>query len=417
MLRVFFKLLYESLRFSWASIVSNKMRMFLSLLGISIGIFSVISVLTVFDSMKITIEKSLNELGQDIIFVGKFPWKKENGKNEWWKYIQRPNPSYQDMQSLAERNTTYEAVAYTYQMDGKKVKHQEKTVENATIMGVSYEYGKILSIDITTGRYFSEREAKSGANVAIAGGKIAGRLLGKNPIGKNIRFMGRKLRVIGVTATSGSSNLGPDKGNNILIPVTFLQQMVNLREKGNAQIVIKPKSGIEPAIVKSETRMLLRAIHRLKPKADDDFAINEMSMITEQFYSFFGILNLAGWMIGGFSLLVGGFGIANIMFVSVKERTAEIGIQMALGAKRFFILFQFLFESVFLSLFGGIAGLILIWILISVANTLMPFPLTLTLFNILLGILVSVLIGLLSGLAPSYTASKMDPVEAMRSNI
>jgi putative ABC transport system permease protein len=153
----------------------------------------------------------------------------------------------------------------------------------------------------------------------------------------------------------------------------------------------------------------------LKPKAEDDFAINEMSIITEQFYSFFKILNMVGWIIGGFSLLVGGFGIANIMFVSVKERTKEIGIQMAMGAKRFFILFQFLFEAIFLALFGGVIGLILIFILISVANMVIPFELILTLQNILFGILVSVAIGLFSGLAPAYLASKMDPVDAMRS--
>ena len=386
--------------------------MFLSLLGITIGIFSVISVLTVFDSMKISIEKSISKLGSETIYIGKFPWKNDENTN-WRKLSQRPNLRYRDMLELQKRNTTFEAIGIFVQKFGK-IKHLEKNLEGAAIIGASHDYSKILALEIEKGRYFSENESHSGAKVVVVGNQVATKLLGKNPIGKQIQYKGKKMSVIGVLAPSGN-DFGGGNDQSILMPIQFMRQFMNLRNEGSAQIVVQPKATVEMEKVKDEIRLLMRSIHRLKPKAEDDFAINEMSIITEQFYSFFKILNIVGWIIGGFSLLVGGFGIANIMFVSVKERTKEIGIQMAMGAKRFFILFQFLFEAIFLALFGGVIGLILIFILISVANMIIPFELILTFQNILFGILVSVAIGLFSGLAPAYLASKMDPVDAMRS--
>ena len=412
-MRIFFKLLYESFLFSWDSIVSNKMRMLLSLLGISIGIFSVISVLTVFDSMKLKIEDNLSKLGSDVIFIGKFPWVQEGGKNKWWKYIQRPNLTYKEMKELERRSSLFEATAFFASKSGT-IKYKEKSIGGVTVNGISYHYPEIKSIDIEQGRYFTENESFAGANVAIVGKKIAKKLIGKGAIGKTLTFKGKKIRVVGTIHSSGDSNLGPSDDYAVFIPIQFMKQFVNMDRMYSAQIAIKPKPNIDIEEVKDEARVLMRAIHRLKPRAEDDFAVNETSMISEQFESFFRILNIVGWVIGGFSLLVGGFGIANIMFVSVKERTKEIGIQMAIGAKRFFILFQFLFESVFLALFGGVIGLILIFILLLIANTVSPFPLVLTFQNTAVGLLVSIGIGLFSGLAPAYLASKMDPVDAMR---
>ncbi len=412
-MRIFFKLLYESFLFSWDSIVSNKMRMFLSLLGISIGIFSVISVLTVFDSMRLKIEDNLSKLGSNVVFVGKFPWIQEGGKNKWWKYAQRPNLTYKDMKELERRGSLFQATAIFATKSGS-IKYNERSIGGVRINGISYHYAEIKSIDIERGRYFTENEADAGSNVAIVGKKIAQKLLDKDAVGKTIIYRGKRVRVIGSLHSSGDGNLGPSDDYTIFIPIQFMKQFTNMDRIVSAQIAIKPKPNIDIEEVKGEVRMLMRAIHRLKPKAEDDFAVNETSMISEQFEKFFRILHIAGWVIGGFSLLVGGFGIANIMFVSVKERTKEIGIQMAIGAKRFFILFQFLFESVFLALFGGIIGLLLIFVLLLIANTLSPFPLVLTIQNTAVGLWVSIGIGLFSGLAPAYLASKMDPVEAMR---
>ena len=410
-IRKLLPLIYESFRFARESIVNNKLRMTLSLLGITIGIFSVISVLTVFDSMKISIEQNISKLGSRTLFIGKFPWKGES-KTNWMKLSQRPNLTYKDMVVLQKNASTLDAVAIYVTKQGT-VKYKNKTVEGTSIVGVSHDYAKIMNLEIDKGRYFTERESASGANVTLAGKKIAEKLLGKNPLNKTISFKGKKLNVIGVLAPSGNF-FGGNTDNAIVVPFLFLKRFFNLKNNRSAQIAVLPRAEVETDVAKEEIRVLMRSIHRLKPKAEDDFEINEISVVTEQFNTVFNMLNWVGWIIGGFSLLVGGFGIANIMFVSVKERTREIGIQMALGAKRYFILLQFLFEAVFLSLFGGMAGLLLIFFLILIANMLLPFPLVLTAKNIITGIGVSVFIGLIAGIIPAYIASKMDPVEAMR---
>ena len=180
-------------------------------------------------------------------------------------------------------------------------------------------------------------------------------------------------------------------------------------------VMIRAKKGINNEALKSELTGIMRSIRKLKPLADDDFALNETSMLSKGFDPIFDIIGLAGWIIGGFSIIVGGFGIANIMFVSVKERTSLIGIQKSLGAKNYFILTQFLIESVLLSLLGGLIGLLLVFIIAFLINLFADLGIMLNQSNVILAITVSVLIGVISGFVPAYTASQLDPVEAMRS--
>lgn len=408
------KLIYESLLFAMNALVVNKVRTVLSLLGITIGIFSIISVFTIFDSLENAIKKEINSLGSNTLFIQKWPWAM-GSDYAWWKYIKRPEPKFKEMVDLQKRSNTVDASTFMLSVN-RNVYYGNNSMENVKIVAVSHDYSKVMNLDIQEGRYFTDTESAAGRNVAIVGADIMDNLYqGISPVGKKIKIFGRKLDVIGVIKKEGKSVFGDSKDNYILIPVNYARNLLDVNNIGTT-IIVKGKENISNEQMKDELTGIMRSIRKLPPRADDSFAINETDIITKGFDALFAVIASVGWIIGGFSLLVGGFGIANIMFVSVKERTNQIGIQKALGAKRYFILFQFLFESVFLSVIGGIVGLLLVLILTFVSTSVFDFDLVLTFANIMLGLLVSALIGLVSGFVPALSASRLDPVDAMRSS-
>jgi putative ABC transport system permease protein len=407
------KLIRESFLFAVDALRINKVRTILSLSGITIGIFSIIAVFTVFDSLEYSIKSEINSLGSDVLFIQKWPWAM-GGDYPWWKYWQRPEPKLNELKQVLKRSSTVEAAAFMFTVS-RNVSFGKNIVENTTILSVSHDYPKVMNLEIDKGRYFTAQESMSGKNVAILGYDIARSLFpDEDPLGKRIKVFGRRLFVIGVIRKKGEDIFGNSPDKMVLLPVMFSRNMVNYRNIGTT-ILVKAKEGITTEEMKDELRGIMRAIRKLKPAADDNFALNQTDIITKGFDQLFAVIAMVGWIIGGFSLLVGGFGIANIMFVSVKERTNQIGIQKALGAKRYFILLQFLFEAVFLSLLGGLVGLLLVFLLSWGVNALFDFPLFLSLKNILLGISVSATIGFISGFIPAWNASRLDPVEAMRS--
>lgn len=409
---IYLKLLRESLIFAFNELVVNKIRTFLSLLGITIGIFSVIAVFTIFDSMEIYLRDSINSLGSNVMFVQKWPWMQEN--LEWWKIMNRDEPSLDDLDAISKHSELMAAISY---MAGtrKTLKNGNNSMENIRVDGVSYDYPKIMSLEIESGRFFTELEANNGRGVALVGATVAENLFpNEDPIGKNIKIGGYKTYVIGVIKRKGDDAFGNSPDETIVVPINYYRNFVNLhRSRGNT-IAVMAKPNVSNAQLRDELTGILRSFHRLKPGEDDDFVINETDVISKGFDALFGIIAMVGWFIGGFSLLVGGFGIANIMFVSVRERINIIGIQKALGAKNFFILFQFLFEAIMLALIGGIFGLLIVFLLVVIVNATADFDMILTYGNIILGITVSSAIGLVSGFAPAYQASKLDPVVAMR---
>jgi putative ABC transport system permease protein len=332
----------------------------------------------------------------------------------WWKYWNRPEPSLAEMKELERRSQAMDAGTITFSVT-RNVKYQSNHVENITVSAVSQDYDKVIYFEMGDGRYFSPIETHSGKPVAILGSEIAENLFeGMDPIGKKVKVMGTNVEVIGVIKREGNDNFGNSHDKQVLLPINFARNYVDVRDIGMT-IMVKAKPNVSVEEFKDEMTGILRSVRKLKPSAENNFDISEISLLTSFIDQIFGVISVVGWIIGGFSLLVGGFGIANIMFVSVKERTAQIGIQKSLGAKRYFILFQFIFEAVFLSLFGGVLGLILVFVGTLIAEKPIGMDLILTSGNIIVALMVSGLIGLIFGFIPAYSAARLDPVKAMRS--
>ena len=416
-MHLFLALIKESFFFAWSALNASRLRTFLSLLGITIGIFSIITVFTIVDSLEHNLKTGIQELGDNVVYIHKWPWEfKEDFP--WWKYMNRPVPTIKEFDRLNGKVNTAQSIAF-HVAGRKPVKYKSNTIDNVTITGGSYQYDKITNFDVAEGRYFTESESNAGRNTCLIGSTIAEALFlnGENPIGKNIKIGGIKLQVIGVFKKQGESLLGNSTDTQILVPVNFIRNHVDIRSENlDPYIAVKAKEGISNDQMKDELRGMMRGLRQLAPETEDDFALNETKVISQGFDGLFSVVGLAGWIIGGFSILVGGFGIANIMFVSVKERTSLIGIQKSLGAKNYFILMQFLFESVFLSLIGGLMGLLLIWLLTLAIGDSVGMDIFLSQSNVILGVTISFLIGIISGFVPAYSASQLDPVEAIRSN-
>lgn len=413
MLFVLFK---ESLLFAWQSLAANKLRSFLSLLGITIGIFAIILVFTIVDGLESNIRGSLQSLGNNVVYIQKWPWS-FGPDYPWWKYINRPTPQYSELDELRRKCRTTEAIAYRIGARRTLI-YKANSIQNAAVAGISHDFYKIKNFDLTSGRYFTQNETEGGYRVVLIGAEIANGLFpNEDPIGKEIRIAGLKATVIGVIKKEGESLLGLSFDYQVIAPFNFAKYIIDAKsENSDPTIYVKARPNISNAEMMDELTGVLRSIRRLKPMAEPNFALNETSLLTQGFDALFNVIGVAGWIIGGFSILVGGFGIANIMFVSVRERTNLIGIQKSLGAKNIFILFQFLGESVMLSTIGGFFGLLITFILTQLGKDAMEMDISLTGANIILGFTISVLIGIISGFIPAYSASQLDPVEAIRTN-
>lgn len=415
-MRLVFRLIGESFRFAWDALRQNKLRTSLSLLGITIGIFIIIAVFTGVDTMRNKIQGSVDKLGSNTLFVQQMPWTFEEN-TPWWKYANRPRPSYRDYLLLRDRMETARGVCFQISTGGRTLKYRNSSIEGITINAATQEYDKTWDLEFETGRYFTEQEGSSGSPVCILGATIADGLFdGEDAIGKQIKLMGRRVTVLGVLKKEGDDMMGMSQDENVLIPINFAKGIIDLSsDRYGSLLTVRGKDNVSLEEVESELKGQMRAVRRLSPSQEDDFSLNKTTMISNQLDVMFSAINIGGWVIGGFSILVGGFGIANIMFVSVKERTNIIGIQKSLGAKNYFILLQFIFESVVLCLMGGLCGLALVYLGTLLATNVFDVEVILYLNNVVLGIGVSVIIGVISGFWPAFSASKLDPVEAIRS--
>lgn len=412
-----FKIAIEAIRQAFQELLGNRLRTILSLLGIAVGIFCIVAVFASVDSMEVNVRGSLDTLGEDVVYVSKMPWGPA-GRKKYWQFMKRPNPSYQDYRALKDHVASAQYVAYSTYIGEKTLKNGVNTAK-VSLVAVTERYSDLYSLEFESGRFYSYGEYVSGAYKAIIGSEVAKKLFGTlEPVGRSFKYKGARLKVIGVTKKEGENLVSINNHDNmVLIAMPLAAKVANLNTRfrfGGANLMVKAKPGVDLDDLKGEIKTKMRAIRHTRPQDDDNFSLNTLSIITGFLSVIFSTMNVAGMLIGGFAILVGAVSIANIMFVSVKERTSIIGVKKALGAKRWFILLEFLVEAVVLSILGGILGLLLVRIAVVFISKAFTYEIFLSVENMLLGIGISAIVGVLAGLLPAFFAAKMDPVEAIR---
>ena len=416
---LYLRLLKESFAFAMNALRINKLRTMLSLLGVTIGIFSIIAVLAAVDSLDRKIKADLSSLDKNTIYLTNRSFGPSDIPR--WKRDQFPKVSYEEYQYLKSSLNKVEDLCYQYMTLNQTLKFEANTVNNVNMVPVTSEFTDIQRMEFSSGRFFNESESNSGKQVVVIGHDIAQSLFGElDPIGKSIRMYGQQFMVIGVTKKKGESTLDMGGGDDVsaFLPSNFLRRIYgDNNSKVSAMIIIKPEKNIDIDELKAEITQKLRSFRGVKEGDINNFFISVLSGFTDLLDGLISQIRFGGIIISLFSFLVGGFGIANIMFVSVKERTNLIGIQKSLGAKNKFILFQFLFEAIILCVFGGIIGLLIVWLLSMLLTNVLEFEFVLSFLNIIIGFGLSMIVGLLAGILPAISASRLDPVEAIRSGM
>jgi putative ABC transport system permease protein len=413
------QILWTSIVQAFQELKANKLRAFLSLLGITIGIFCIIAVLTVLDSMKNNIQTEMSTLGSDVLYIGRWPWMDEGGEYKWWEYWRRPGMTPSEVKAIETQVPDAAVATLCLTTRNMTVKYESAELTELNGYAVMAGFDKIQNIDIATGRYLSNAELEGGTNAVVLGNEVYNGLFpGKiNPLGKNISFLGRKFVVVGVLKQAGQNMAGFDFDNVVMFPYYMAATLVQVRSLNyDPLLAVKAANGKNLEEVKYEVEGVLRRMRKVRPAQANNFAINHLSQVSDRLEMLFGKIDVVGWFIGILSLIVGAFGIANIMFVTVKERTKIIGLKKAIGARKSSILWEFLVEAIVLCLIGGAIGIIIVLLLCVLLTSAFDFDVTLSFINFFIGIFVSILVGVLSGIIPAWFASRLDPVVAIRSN-
>lgn len=398
---------------------ANKLRTFLSLLGITIGIFCIIAVFTVLDSMKNNIRQEISSLGSDVLYIGRWPWMDEGGEYKWWEFLRRPSMGPNELKAVERDVKNIEYATLLYRDNGLTLKHADQEISGITGYAVTHFFDKVQNVEIEQGRYLSLSELDGGTNSVVLGYEVYQTLFpgNANPIGAKVMFHGRGFNVAGVMRKSGQSMSGIDLDNGLIYPYYAAAAIKDVKSINNdPTLIIKTGTGVNVEDARLEVEGALRRIRKVRPGEKNNFAVNQLSQITERLNVMFTSINVIGGVIGFFSLLVGAFGIANIMFVTVKERTKVIGLKKAIGAKQGSILLEFLVEAVTLCIAGGLIGIVLVLLLAVILTYAADFPVTLSLSNFFIGVGISATVGILAGFIPARTASRLDPVAAIRSH-
>ena len=404
---------------AWHELRANKLRTFLSLLGVTIGIFCIISVKTVLDSMKNNIRQEISSLGSDVLYIGRWPWMDEGGEYKWWEFLRRPSVGPKELKAVQRDVRTIDYAALSYPDNGLTLKIRDLEISNIAGYAVTANFDKIQGVEIENGRYLSMSELDGGSNAVVLGSEVYDALFpGKtDPIGKSINFHGRNFNIVGVMRKSGQNISGFNFDNGIIYPYYAAISIVDVTSfNANPTLIIKVSPEVKIQDAQLEVEGALRRVRKVRPGEKNNFAVNQLSQITERLNIMFTSIDAIGWVIGLFSLLVGAFGIANIMFVTVKERTKVIGLKKAIGAKSQSILLEFLVEAITLCIVGGLIGIVLVLLLALILTYGADFAVTLSVQNFLLGIGTSATVGILAGFIPARSASRLDPVAAIRSH-
>jgi len=407
-------ILWNSFKMAIGELKANKLRTFLSLFGITIGIFCIIGVLATIDSLQSKIKSDLSSFGNNSVYIDK--WDYSGGPEyPWWKFVKRPSMKIEEMDFVKKKSTLASNMAFVMQTQ-ESFSYEDNVLKGVNIYGITPEYKKIQSFDIGYGRFLSESDFTRGVPYVVIGYKVAEELYGKadKGVGKTITYNGRKLLVIGVIEKQGSAIInGYDYDKSTIVTHNYLASVYN-PDNLSPVIMVQPKTGITSKALQEELTGIMRQIRKLSPTQDDNFTCNDVAQFKDQVESVFGAVNQGGWAIAGLSLIVGAFGVANIMFVTVRERTSQIGLKKAIGAKSSSILYEFLLESAFLCIIGGLVGLLLVWLLTLALSTVLPFAITIAPSIILLAFSICIILGVVSGIIPASIAAKMNPVEAIR---
>ena len=414
-IRATLSILKNSFRLTMQELMVNKLRTALSLIGISFGIFCIIGVLATVNSLEQNIQNEIKDLGNNSIYIDK--WEYKGGADyPFWKYVNRPLPKFDEVAFIKQRSQLASHVAFNMNNIGN-MEYSNNVLQGVTYYGVTEEQNLIQPITIEYGRYISSSEFAAGSAVVLVGFTNAEKLFLRADlaVGKEVILNGKKAKVIGVIKKEGTSLIGGwNYDQCIMMPYRFMRNIFD-EKRSNAFILAMAKGSTTTIAFKDELEGVMRSIRKLSPKTEDNFSLNDVSGFSDQVSSIFVSINIGGWAIGMLSLVVGAFGIANIMFVTVKERTAMIGLKKAIGAKRSSILMEFLLEAAIICLMGGLIGLLLVYILTLILSGAFNFPVYISAGILTLAISMCIIIGILAGIIPASIAARLDPVVAIRS--
>ena len=417
MIRRSLEIVGSSFKMALQELWKNKLRTFLSLFGITIGIFCIIGVLAVVNSLEQNIQNEVKSLGTNTIYVDKWDYSAGGGPDyPWWKYVNRPSPKYEEMKQILERSPATKYIAFKIDIQDK-VEYKSNILSGVQLYGISEQFKDIQPIEIQYGRYISDAEFSTGSNVMVIGIEVAEKLFSNAEIavGKQVSARGKKMQVIGVIKKQGKSMIGGwNFDQNVVLPYRYARNIMD-EKKADPLIMVQGQDNITSTALKDDLTGTMRAIHKLTPTKEDNFTLNDINDFSAAISKAFVSLNIGGWAIAALSLIVGMFGVANIMFVSVRERTSQIGLKKAIGAKSRIILTEFLLESAFLCIIGGFIGLTLVFILTKILSEVLNFPVFISTGNMMLAILICIIVGIAAGFIPARQAARMDPVEAIRS--
>lgn len=410
-------IIWTSFKMALQEFRSNKLRTFLSLLGITFGIFCIISVLSTISSMQMAVNRDLKALGTKTIYIDK--WQYTAGPDyPWWKYVKRPTPKYEELRLLKMK--VPDAAHISFEMETQdKVEYGDNSLTGVSYYGNSEDFDKIQQVTIGAGRYFQQSDFDHGSPFIVMGYRIAERLFSRpdKALGQSVKLKGDKQAiVIGIIEKQGQSLIGGwDYDNCILLTYEYMKQMIR-EENAQPKLLVQASPNMSMEALTDELKGAMRSIRKLSPTQEDNFALNNIDNLSKFFDPIFRGMNIGGWAIAALSLVVGMFGVANIMFVTVRERTSQIGLKKAIGAKRGVILTEFLLESAFLCVIGGVIGMIGVFALTFIISSMLSFQVVIPLNIILLAVSICLFTGVASGIIPAFVAARMDPVVAIRSN-
>jgi putative ABC transport system permease protein len=410
-------ILWNSFKMALQELRVNKLRTFLSLFGITIGIFCIIGVLATIDSLQTKIKSDLSSFGNNTIYIDKWSYGGGGGEGDypWWKYVKRPSMKVSEMETIQKKSYLASNIAF-FVSSQQPFSYEENVLKGVLLYGITNDFNKIQAFNIAYGRYFKDTDFERGVPFGVIGYEVASELFGKpeKALGKTVSYRGRRLAVIGIIEKQGSSMLGGfDYDKSCIVTYNYFASIFN-PDNSSPYIMVQAKPGITSKALQDELNGVMRQLRKLSPTQEDNFTCNDVAQFKDQIESVFGSINSGGWAIAGLSLIVGAFGVANIMFVTVRERTSQIGLKKAIGARSSTILYEFLLESAFLCIIGGLVGLFLVWILALALSAVLPFAITIAPSIIVLALSICIILGVIAGIIPASIASKMNPVDAIR---